>query len=69
MDANGLDDLELADEIALVFHKRNQMQDKLNLLDRMSQQLGLKTNRGKTKIITRPPFVKLHLMRYISLYS
>ena len=46
-----LDDLDFADDIALLSNTRNQMQDKLNTLNQRSQQLGLNIHKGKTKIL------------------
>ena len=46
-----LDDLDFADDLALMFHSHRQMQDKTTYMARISAQVGLKINKKKTKII------------------
>ena len=46
-----LDDLDFADDLALLSHSRNQMQDKTTLLETTSATTGLKINRKKTEVM------------------
>ena len=46
-----LDDLDFADDLALLSHSHQQMQEKTELLNTMSTQLGLNINRSKTMIM------------------
>ena len=46
-----LDDLDFADDLALLSHSHNQMQDKTTRLENISAQVGLNIHRGKTKIL------------------
>ena len=47
---NQLDDLDFADDIALLSHSSEQMQTKTNRLNSFSQSTGLKINIKKTKL-------------------
>jgi hypothetical protein len=46
-----LEDLDCADDLALLSHSHQQMQDKTVVLDSISAQVGLKIHKGKTKIL------------------
>ena len=46
-----LDDLDFADDLALMSHSHRQMQDKTTDLTRISAKVGLKINKNKTKIL------------------
>ena len=46
-----LDDLDFADDLALLSHNRNQMQDKTTRLAATSMSTGLKIHRGKTELL------------------
>ncbi len=46
-----LDDLDFADDIALLSNTRNQMQRKLDCLNKQAKSTGLKINTGKTKVM------------------
>ena len=46
-----LDDLDFADDLALLSHSHRQMQDKTTALAVISVQVGLKINKRKTKIL------------------
>ena len=46
-----LEDLDFADDLALLSHNHAQIKDKMNILNNKSQQLGLKIHRGKTKVM------------------
>ena len=46
-----LDDIDFADDIALLSHNRNQMQDKTTILASASAQTGLKINLSKTELL------------------
>ena len=46
-----LDDLDFADDLALLSHSHAQFQDKTTCLDSVSARTGLLTNIGKTKIL------------------
>ena len=48
---NQLDDLDFADDIALLSHSSEQMQTKTNRLNSFSQSTGLKINIKKTKLL------------------
>ena len=47
------DDLDFADDLALMIESHRQMQDKTTDLDRISAQVGLKINKHKSKILRR----------------
>ena len=46
-----LDDLDFADDIALLSHNQEQMQEKTEELNRTAKSLGLKIHTGKSKIL------------------
>ena len=46
-----LDDLDFADDLALLSHNHNQMQDKTTRLETLSAQTGLKINQKKTELM------------------
>ena len=46
-----LDDLDFADDLALLSHTQQQMQDKTNTIATNSARLGLSIHRGKSKIL------------------
>ncbi len=46
-----LEDLDFADDLALLSHNHQQMQDKTNMLAAKSTQLGLSIHKDKTKIL------------------
>ena len=46
-----LDDLDFADDLALLSHSHAQMQDKTTCLESASAKIGLHMNNGKTKIM------------------
>ncbi|KAK2180266.1 hypothetical protein NP493_448g00014 [Ridgeia piscesae] len=46
-----LEDLDVADDLALLSHSHQQMQEKTELLNTVSTQLGLNINRSKTRIM------------------
>ncbi|KAK2159897.1 hypothetical protein NP493_1681g00012 [Ridgeia piscesae] len=46
-----LEDLHFADDLALLSHSHQQMQEKTELLNTVSTQLGLNINRSKTRIM------------------
>ncbi|KAL0159452.1 hypothetical protein M9458_043177, partial [Cirrhinus mrigala] len=46
-----LDDLEFADDLALLSHRQQQMQEKINVVAFMSSQVGLNIHKDKTKIL------------------
>ena len=46
-----LGDLDFADDLALLSHSHQQMQEKTELLNTVSTQLGLNINRSKTRIM------------------
>ena len=46
-----LDDLDFADDLALLSHQHKQMQEKANILLDTSQETGLKIHKGKTKLL------------------
>ena len=48
---NQLDDLDFADDIALLSHNHDQMQNKTKLLRDTSQTIGLRIHSGKSKIL------------------
>ena len=50
-DADQLDDLDFADDLALLSHSHRQMQDKTTELALISAWVGLKINKRKTKIL------------------
>ena len=47
-----LEDLDFADDIALVSHRYEDIQEKSTMLNNIARTVGLKTNTGKTKILT-----------------
>lgn len=46
-----LEDLDFADELALLLHNHHQLQEKTTLLAETSAQVGLNIHKGKTKIM------------------
>ena len=46
-----LEDLDFADDLALLSHQQQQMQDKTNRLASEAKKLGLKINKDKTKVL------------------
>ena len=46
-----LDDLDFTDDIALISHTQRQMQDKTNLVNDLSDSIGLSINSGKSKVL------------------
>ena len=46
-----LDDLDFADDLALLSHSQAQMQDKTSLLESRSAEVGLKINKRKTELM------------------
>ena len=46
-----MEDLDFADDLALLSHSHQQMQEKIEQLNTVSTQLGLNINRNKTKIM------------------
>ena len=46
-----LDDLDFADDLAILSHNARQMQEKTNILVNTSYKVGLKINRSKTKLM------------------
>lgn len=46
-----LDDLDFADDLALLSHKHSQMQDKTSTLESIASSIGLRINREKTKVM------------------
>ena len=46
-----LDDLDYADDLALLSHTRHQMQEKTSTVADASACLGLKIHRGKSKVL------------------
>ena len=50
-----LDDLDFADDLALLSHTHSQMQDKTNILNCHAKQIGLRIHTGKTKIMKINP--------------
>ena len=46
-----LEDLDFADDLALLSHNSHQMQDKTTALYNVSRQLGLNIHKGKTKVM------------------
>ena len=46
-----LDDLDFADDLALLSHTQQQMQEKTNTIAETSARLGLKIHRGKSKLL------------------
>ena len=54
MEFSGLysvNDLDFADDLALLSHSRQQMQQKTTVLETTSMRVGLKIHRGKTKVM------------------
>jgi hypothetical protein len=47
-----LEDLEFADNIGLISHKFEHMQEKTNKLSQVASRIGLKINNNKTKYMT-----------------
>ena len=62
---NQLDDLDFADDLALLSSTRQQMQAKTDILASKSSQIGLRVNRGKTKVLR----VNNQSMEQISVYG
>ena len=48
---NQLDDLDFADNIALLSHSHQQMQEKLTQVERRAAETGLRINTKKTKAL------------------
>ena len=48
---NQLEDLDFADDLALLSHKQDQMQRKTSTLNTVSQSVGLKIHPGKSKVL------------------
>ena len=46
-----LDDLDFADDLALLSHTKHQMQEKTNIVSAISTRLGLTIHRGKSKVL------------------
>ena len=46
-----LDDLDFADDLALLSHNHRQMQDKTSRLETTSARTGLKLNKKKTEVM------------------
>nr|KAG5692146.1 hypothetical protein BaRGS_020694 [Batillaria attramentaria] len=46
-----LDDLDFADDLALLSHTQQQMQEKTNMIADTSARLGLNIHKGKTKVL------------------
>ena len=46
-----MEDLDFADDLALLSHSHQQMQEKTELLNAVSTQIGLNINRSKTRIM------------------
>ena len=46
-----LEDLDFADDLALLSHSHNHMQEKTDRLDKVSKSVGLNIHSGKTKIL------------------
>ena len=46
-----LDDLDFADDLALLSHTQHQMQEKTNTVSENSAKLGLNIHRGKSKVL------------------
>ena len=46
-----MDDLDYADDLALLSHTRHQMQEKTSAVADASARLGLKIHRGKSKVL------------------
>lgn len=46
-----LEDLDFADDIALLSHNHKQMQEKTDLMDTTSRNIGLRINKNKTKVL------------------
>ena len=46
-----LDDLDFADDVALLSSTRNHIQDKTTRMNEVAKRVGLKINLGKTKIL------------------
>uniref|UniRef100_A0A0B7BIW8 Reverse transcriptase domain-containing protein n=1 Tax=Arion vulgaris TaxID=1028688 RepID=A0A0B7BIW8_9EUPU len=45
-----LEDMNFADDLALLSHNQTQIKDKMNILNNKSQKVGLKIHREKTKV-------------------
>ena len=48
---NQLDDLDFADDIAVLSHSHQQMQEKLTQVERRAAETGLHINTKKTKVL------------------
>ena len=46
-----LEDLEFADDLALLSHRLQDVQDKVNALSNTAQRVGLRTSQDKTKLL------------------
>ena len=46
-----LDDLDFAEDLALLSHTQRQMQEKTNMIAANSAHLGLRVHRGKSKVL------------------
>ena len=57
-----LDDLDFADDLALLSHSHMQMQDKTTELALISAQVGLKINKRKTKILRPNATCETHML-------
>ena len=53
-----LEDLDFADDLALLSHSHQQMKEKTQVLARISQSTGLKVHPGKTKVLKNNTSVK-----------
>ena len=62
---NQLDDLDFANDLALLSSTRQQMQAKTDILASKSSQIGLRVNKGKTKVLR----VNNQSMEQISVYG
>ena len=47
-----MEDLDFADDLALMLHTKHQMQSKTDTLDEISKSIGLNIHAGKSKILT-----------------
>ena len=47
-----LEDLDFADNLALMLHTKHQMQSKTDTLDEISKSIGFNIHAGKSKILT-----------------
>jgi len=56
-----LEDLDFADDLALLSHTHDQMQGKTSSLDILSKSVGLKIHPGKSKILKTSPDQKINV--------